>query len=113
MDPVIQAGLDQLIAQNQRANEELSASLRQLRERLASGFGVPGVFPEDIPYEDGVELQRRQEIWTSRFLREMIAAMALDPDFREEAIRKSQEILRARGRLPSDDQDGPGEDGAG
>ena len=87
-------------ANQAQANEELFKLLADHRDRVAKGYVLPGPtvpVPEEIaadPY------YKEQMLWHSRWASEMIAAAALDDDFKSAVEKQAQDILRANGRLP-------------
>lgn len=101
---LLQQGVEQLKANNLKANEELAVQLNDLRNGMVAqqqGQPLPG--PQPVPNYTAVDdfQYRRTALYTSQWASEVVAAAVLDEAFKNEVGEKAKVILREKGLLPA------------
>lgn len=96
---IIQQGIENLKAHNERANSELTEILASMRAQLGASFAVlPQLPPQGQP--DDLQVQRLL-LHNSQWASEVIMAAALKAEFKEQVGKMARAILVAEGIYPA------------
>ncbi len=104
---IIRQGIEQLKAHNAKANADLTAQLQDLRDKISAGYNTPTTtFPDPLPSSaPDAYTYNRIVLWASQWNSEVVAAAALNEEFRNETGEKAKQILRDAGMLPPEPEE--------
>ena len=92
---ILRTGIDNLRATNERANNELTATLAQMRENLQLPYASPVLptAPDDVQYQ-------RLLLHNSQWVSEVVMAAVLNDEFKQQTGDRAREILVEQGMFP-------------
>lgn len=111
LNPILQQGIDNLQRHNSQANADLTETLQDMREKLQAPY-VPSTLPGSVyPINPQDDFQyKRIVLYGSQWASEVIAAAALDENFKTETAERAKTVLRANGMLPAATPEAPATD---